>query len=239
MAAISTAIIWWFLVSRLCGLESLNQTLSKASGHILEIGLYKDHPRNIFKALASITEVSFSLLKQLLAPCLCFTAIFVPVLALLASTYSLRPLNVAEQFILSARSQGKETASPTLSLQSEIVLDSNPIVDPKTRTTYWRLQAGEEGRHNLKIGIQGKTSVELPVQVGGNDKPLLSNLRGATNGWLWQPYSRPLAHSSGLVEVRLQYPQRELWVSNLRVHWAVLFAAIFLLALFPTKRLFS
>ncbi|MCA9792288.1 MAG: hypothetical protein KC910_10855 [Candidatus Eremiobacteraeota bacterium] len=124
-------------------------------GHLLEIGLYRDLPRQILACLADLLRASLVWGRQLLRPGLAFLVPLAWVTLPLYGYWHARPLEVGESVLV----RGSQLEVP-----EGVTIEAGPVTLDSQRV--WRLKASRPGDFALLVGGQ-----QVTLRVG--------------QGWVW------------------------------------------------------
>ncbi len=224
------ALIWWALWRLTTDSRSVGQILSQATGHFLEIGLYKDQPRAMGESLWELQRVSLRLGWVLLAPSLLFLIPLVLVGGYLGACSSHRPLLPGESAVLSVRGPAKVR----LVLHPSLVEEAGPLVRDVNgkKETVWRISGTTPGSFQVAMEVGEKRYLKR-VRVGAPGPAVKSTRSSRWLGWLQNPTELPL---SGEAEVRLDYPPHTTWLGVWSVPWWLVLLGWFLLFVTVTGR---
>lgn len=152
LSGLALALSWHVLMRKTSDPRRLECSSNRVLAHFLEIGLYKDQPRQIGACLLDLWWAAWRLARALLWPCLLFLIPLAMVGTLLYQADS-RPLQVGEEVLLRA-------PLAKLTLPPEVTLEAGPV--EAEGVAFWRLRPKTAGLHRLQLG---ETTLEL--QVGG------------------------------------------------------------------------
>ncbi len=215
LGGLGLALSWWIIWRLVTRPEVVDSALSRAGGHFLEIGIYRDHPRPMLKSLGALNRAGMRLCWVLLPPSLAFTLPLLALGYLLWHSLALRPPVVAEAFLVSVTGPTEQVA---LEVPAELAVEVGPARVGGEGQTSWRLRANQEGRFPIKVRTQsGETSKEVLV------------------GQSWSPVW-PSSNYSGGLTIEVDYPERTIWMGDTRIHWALALFLAFLVALPLTQR---
>jgi hypothetical protein len=210
IASLLLGLAWIVLWRSTTSAERAVEVTDHGIGHFLEIGIYKDHPRVMFRCLGDLFLVSFRLARLLLPVSILFVLPCLLVVPYVASTFQSRPLEVGETTVLSVKS----SEPIRLELPPGLVTEAGPVHDRSSQSYYWRLRGETPGVHLVRLG---HTDLTKTVRVG--DSGTVNGRRTPAWGhWLFHPTEWPLP-AGPVVEIRVDYPKRTLWVGDHEVHW--------------------
>ena len=192
-------------------------------GHLFEIGVYRDVPRQIMRSLGRLVGASFRLGARLVGPALLFIVPCLAVLIPLQACEGSRPLAPGERCLVSLQLEGgQDVTKVDLLLPTGLSLTAPPVRIPGRGEIDWRVQADRSGSYTLEAAGASKQ-----IRVG-QGFPLLR--RSRTRDWYgaWLTPGEPnLDQTSSVKEFRVDYPQRIYQLGNHSASWPV----VFLLAL--------
>ena len=239
MIPIATGIIlawlWWLLLAKTCRYDALVKSLDSSTGHLLEIGLYKDSPKAILASLWELCRSSVQIGRRLILPCLLFSLLCLPIIGAISDTQRLRPLRTNESILVSTAWENK---SPLIQLPSGLTLETEPDGIIKNGETFWRLRADQTGDYQI-VFQQGQQKESKALTVDETPRFLSSKRCKSWLDWFLHPTEACLPKKSLLSSIRVDYEQRETWLGNIRIHWLFTVLVPFLLALVPTRRMFN
>lgn len=208
----------WLLLWRATTSQKQGETLrNQAMAHLLEIGLYKDHPRPMLQSLGALFNTSGRVMKLLFPPSVLFVLPALVVVLYTQALYSHRPVKPWESVVLSVVTERPTPLS--LRLPSEVHKEMGPISDPSGLRQYWRLSAPEAGSYTVTVQGEEKTA-EKTLVVGSEPKSLNPRLGRSWRDWVLRFIEKPLPRSS-VNEIKINYPRRKQWIGPYLVHWGV------------------
>lgn len=226
------ALAWWALWRLTTNAASVHQVIARASGHFLEIGLYKDQPRAMAQSLWELQRVSLRLAWVLLAPSLLFVFPLVLVVVYLGACYSHRPLLPGESAVLSVRGLPQPVE---LALHPSLLEEAGPVVrelEGGGQETLWRIKGMDPGSFQVSLS-GGEVRVLKRVTIGQPGGAVNSVRSSRWLDWLKNPTEMPLDRE---VEIRLDYPRRELWFGDRQVPWWFVLVCWFLIFVSATGK---
>lgn len=236
LASLILACCWWLFLAKTCGVRRLSLNLDQCSGHLIEIGLYKDAPKTIWESFRDLCAASFGLARLLILPSLLMAIPLLPALGWLSSQYTLRPLRVGESSLVSVRSESSNLPDFGLELPAGLSLRSEAVKDDGE--IFWRVQAEEKGSKQLYVTWR-EERYSKTLEVSDSALAHLSPERSSSwLQWLRCPSEAKLSSRAPMESIQVHYPSYELWLGDRRWHWLVPFCLSFLLCLALTKRFF-
>ena len=201
---------------------------NRAVGHLLEIGLYRDHPRVMLLCLRCLATQAAQLGRSLLKPCLLFLLPLLVLLPPLARFNDYRPLHPGESVLLTVTGVGLE--EPHLTTPEGLQVDSEAVKISSKDQFVWRLSAVTEGNHTVEVSV-GENRWGKSLQVS-REPGLVSLSRSSTwTQWLLHPYESRLGAKDPVSLITVEYPQRRFWLGDHRLPWLLPFILAFLASL--------
>lgn len=145
------AAAWLWLYRRLVDPAPGQQVV----GHLLEIGLYRDLPRQILACLADLLRASLVWGRHLLRPALAFLVPLAWVVLPLYGYWHARPLKVDESVLV---------RGSRLEVPEGVTIEAGPVTLDGQRV--WRVKASKPGNFTLFLGGE-----QVNLRVG--------------EGWVW------------------------------------------------------
>ena len=210
-ASFLLALAWlllWRWTSVPCRTERVT---GQGVGHLLEIGIYKDHPIVLLRCLGDLVLLSLSLGRLLLPASLLFLLPCLLIVPQLASRYDHRPYEVGEKVLVEVQAE----VPVSLELPPGLELEAGPLF--LGQSVYWRLSAAAEGDFRIRV-IDGADTQEKLLRVGGEGAVNPAREQGRFS-WLFHPSERPLPSGSSVREIHLDYPDQSLWLRDHEIHW--------------------
>jgi hypothetical protein len=181
------------------------------------LALFKDSASVALRSQGRLLVGAFWLLVFALVPVL---VMLVPVSLLLGQLslwYQTRPLRVGEEAVVTLTLNSHVDAPwPEVKLQSTGALSvtTGPLRALSKREICWKIQAQENGYHQLVLQVNGeRAEKELAV---GDGFMRVSKLRP---GWSWldaleNPWEEPFGPRSTVQSIDIDYPERASWASG-------------------------
>jgi uncharacterized membrane protein (DUF106 family) len=212
---------------------------------LFEIRLFNDDLRAILRAQGEILRHNLTYLRLSLAPMLWILPPLVLVIAQLQFHYGYEGLRPAEGALLTVDLKPEAVSS---GIRPEAVLDLPPGLGTQTREVWlpseaqlaWRLSAEREGDFEVGVAIDGAPPVTKTVRVTGKivrlspvrvDRSFLSQLLF--------PAEPPLPADGPVEAIQIDYPDREVSVLGLGLHWMIPFFVLSIAFAFALRGLFK
>ena len=200
----------------------------RALGHVLEIGLYRDHPRVMLGCLRSLAVQAWELGRSLLRPCFLFLLPLLILLPPLARFNDYRPLHPGESTLLTVTGEGLEESR--LVTSDGVHVESEMVRIPSKNQVVWRLSARSEGEQRVDIRVgENRWTKSIKVSRG----PALVSLSRSAGWvqWLLHPYESRLNPAEAVSDISVEYPKREFWLGYHQIPWLLPFILTFLTSL--------
>jgi uncharacterized membrane protein (DUF106 family) len=223
-----------------------NQTaLADVKRHIhaglFEIRLFNDDLRAILRAQNEILRTNVSYLKHSLVPMLWILPPLVLVMAQLQFHYGYQGLRPGARTLLMVDLQ-PGSVSPgvrpqvILDLPPGLRADSQEVWIPAESQLAWRLVPEREGDYEIAVAVNGAAPVGKSVRV--TDRMVRLSPVRVGRGFLSQliyPAEPPLPAGTPVASIHLEYPDREISVLGLGMHWMIPFFALSIVFAFALR----
>jgi len=221
--------------------RAIAATKSRIKMHLLEIRLFSHDVRAVLGATGRNLGHVAVYMGLNLVPMAVMLVPFVAVLTQIEARYALDPLPVGSVPLVRLELDTARAAVPatavTLDLPPGLTLDAPPVRTPDGEVV-WRIRAGSEGDHVLRITV-GDEVVEKGIAVGGPPRPV-PVMRTKTWEMLLYPAETGLPAWSAVLKVSLRYPEREIpWLPDGEVGIMLWFLAASLVAGYALKDVFG
>lgn len=206
--------------------KALRRVKNRITAGILEIRLFRDDLRAIFRAQWDILRHSLTYMRLSLVPMLW---VIVPILLLMIQLqfhYGYRPLQVGESVIVRSSLTGAAPADAV-----ELSLRTSSAVDVETPLLFlseqgeasWRIGARGEGSHELRVRA-GDLELVKTVSVGRPDG-LISPRRPSARllDQLLYPVEPPVPGAGSITSIDVAYETGTVSLLGWKTHWMVIF----------------
>ena len=224
--------------------ERLAAVKRKIHAGLFEIRLFNDDVRAIFRAQGHILRHNLSYLRYSAAPLLWLLPPFVLIVAQLQFHYGYRGLEPGEPVLLEVELTESAVAGGgkpqvTLELPDGLRLDSPSVWIPTESEMSWRLVAERPGDYEIGVRVADASVVK---RVVSDDRVLRRSPNRHTGGFwdalIW-PAEPPLPDDGPVAEIRLAYPDADVWFLGLRLHWLVVFFILTIVFAFALRNRFG
>ncbi len=225
-------VVWKFTSNQ----DAIARSKSKIAAYILEIRLFPDDMRAQFAAQGRALGANFRYMTYAIPPMLIVLLPVVAILVQLDVRYQRRPLEPGEVTLLKVKvAEEVDLASVTLDAPAGIFVETPAMRVVAEDEVDWRLRADTPGEYDVKV-TAGAT-VETKRIVVGERLTKLAEFREQSNFLtIWMaPAEKPLPKGSPIHEIRLTYPEREMKLAGISMHWLLVFFVVSVLFGFAIK----
>jgi len=221
--------------------KAIAATKSRIKMHLLEIRLFSHDVRVVLSATARNLVHVAAYFALNLVPMAVMIVPFVAILTQIEAHYAFDPLPVGSVTLVRLELDPTRATAPatavTMDVPPGLALDAPPVRTPEGEVV-WRIRAGSEGDHVLRITV-GDEVVEKGIAVGGPPRPV-PVMRTKTWEMILYPGEAGLPASSAVRTVSLDYPVREIpWLPDGEVGIMLWFLAASLVAGYALKDVFG
>jgi hypothetical protein len=147
-----TAVIFLYIYKYTSNQTQIKKYKEKIKGHFLEVRLYKDIPRLIFKAEWNAMKSNFLYLRYVLVPLVIMIPIFIIFLIQLWPYYNYNQFDSGETTLVKVKLS--ENAAPEelnlkLAVPAGLSIDSPPLRMGKEKEVDWRIRVEKKGTYDL------------------------------------------------------------------------------------------
>ncbi len=240
------AVALW-LVKLTSNPDKVDAAKRKVAAGLLEIRLFNDNLRIIFRAVGSILRHQAAYVGHLLVPFVLMVLLFLPFIAQLQFHWGYRGLSEGDSVVLKVELEenwqarlppdaGTGAPRPKIELEvpAGLSVTAPPVWSPAERQMAWRLEAEASGAYEVGVRAGGTSHAKL---VGVTDSIVRLSPDRLAAGFVNQllyPAEPPLPDDSGIARIGLRYPERDVWFLFWRLHWIIVFlilSIVFALAL--------
>ncbi|MGO9111215.1 MAG: hypothetical protein ACLP9L_18475 [Thermoguttaceae bacterium] len=197
--------------------RAMQRVRNDIQAQFLVLRLFPDSLRVTLRAEGRLLRGAVSLLGLSAMPML---VMIVPVSLLLAQLglwYQTRPLRIGEEAVITLQLRGEAgTTLPDVQIQPTPAVETvlGPVQVLSKREICWDLRARENGYHRLKFHFDGET-VDKELVIGdGFMRTSAQRPEWCWSDILWQPAEAPFPPGSTVRAIRIDYLDRESWISG-------------------------
>jgi hypothetical protein len=232
--SVLTAVTVLLVYKHLSSQEAIKEVKDRVKAHILEIGLFRDDPVLMGRALRAVLLANLKYLGLNVKP---FLIVFLPVFLMLIqmeTRFGYRPLLPNESALVRTFWQsahpGDRHPGPTLLAGDGLSLETPPVRIENGKEIDWRIRVESLNQTGFVLEARN-ASVPLQVVVSEEVVPVSPrNVQKGSLGILWNPAGELLPRDGDLLAVEIDYPRRDFRIFGYTVHWVWPFLVLSLLA---------
>lgn len=226
--------------------KALDQIKRNIHASLFEIRLFNDDLVAIMRAQVDIVRHNLTYIRLSLWPLIWMIVPLVLILAQLQFHYAYRGLRPGEPVLLTVHLKGAGPApiydpKPKASVEpgSGVKVETPSVWIPLERQLVWRISGEQEGDHEITIHVDGASETKT-VRVR-DDVVRRSPLRVGSNLFdqIIYPAEPPLGSSSPIASIELDYPDRDIEVLGVGMHWMIIFFGLSMIFAFTLRRPFG
>jgi len=226
--------------------KALDQIKRKIHASLFEIRLFNDDLVAIMHAQRDIVRHNLTYIRLSLWPLVWMMVPLVLVIAQLQFHYAYRGLRPGEPVLLTVHLKGAGPApiddpKPVATVEpgSGVKIETPSVWVPSERDLVWRISGQSAGDHEITIRVDGTTESKT-VRVR-DDVVRRSPLRVGANllDQIIYPAEPPLSSSSPIASISVDYPDRDIEVMGVGMHWMIVFFALSMIFAFALRRPFG
>ena len=237
VASVVLGIGMLWVVGKTSNQGAIERAKKRMQACLLEMRLYSDEPRLLFRAQGSLLLNNARYVGHMLRPALILGLPMVVLFAHFDSVYGHRPLRVGESalFTVNTTLPSRDLA---LTASGALEVDSVAVGSAVSRQVFWRLRAVSEGSGQVLLDTP-HGSVEMAAMVGSGTR----YVSASRNGSFWRTFFLSPGESSFALEsvdrLGIAYPARDIGLGRFETHWVVWFLVISILAAYLLKGRFG
>ena len=220
--------------------SEIKRVKNRIWAHLLGLRLYRNDAALSMKAVLNMFVNNGKYLTLAIKPVLILMIPVLLVIFQLASRYEFRPFRVGERSIVEV------TVARDIPI-TEVYLDSLPAIAIETtplrvlskNQISWRIRAVKEGTWTLHFRHKDRTISKMLVIGEGRTKMASHRVRGNSIRAMLFPVEPAISGGNFLKDIHVQYPQRDLIVAGVRIHWFIFFFIASILTGFIFKPVFK
>jgi uncharacterized membrane protein (DUF106 family) len=216
-------VVWKFTSNQ----KAIADAKAKISAYILEIRLFQEDLGLQFAAQGKALRANLKYMSLALPPMLVVLIPVVIILVQLDVRYQRRPLLPGETTLLKVELAEKvDPADLTLTAPDGIAVETPPMRMERVHEVDWRIRAEKEGSYELAFHVNG-TSATKKVVVGDKLTRIAEgrDQAGILGVWL-APAEAPLPKDSPFRAIFIDYPDREMTLYGVGLHWLLVFFVV-------------
>ena len=211
-------------------------------GHFLAISIYKESLKVLLGSTVKILWLNLKYVRYNMVPLLFAVVPFLLLAVNIDAWFGHRAIDPGTNFVLNVDVDEEVDlfdGKVTLKVPEGLQLETAPLRNSEDQQVSWRIGAKTPGTYTLVIEIDGETT-EKEVIVGPTfDRLSPKRYRtGFLNKALY-PTESILPESGPITAVSLSYPDTELDLFGLSMHWIYAYIILSMLVAFPLKGVFN
>jgi len=229
-AALATSIVMLLIIRRVSSPWAIRRAKDRLIARVLELVLFRHDAQISFTAGGRILAANLAYLQTLLRPLAISAIPCVLILSQLSCWYAWRPLEVGEAAVVEVKLRDGYPVLDqpvALSVPTYVHIETEGVRVPTNAEVAWRLRAVHEGSDSVGVKVGDEEMVIKKLVVGENLQKV--SARRSRRG-LWEallyPGERPIDSNSSIVEIKVRYPQRILYLGNTEVDWVLAFVIL-------------
>ena len=238
-AVVGLSLLWVF--KRISDQDQIMAQKKLVQAHLLELRLYGDDPRLIWKSQIALMLANLRYMKLMLRPAIFLTLPIVFFLIHLDAFYGSMPLPIGKSAVLTVQANGAitpDTPVPRIHTPPEIFVETPAIRSIKTAQFSWRIRPEKMASGKLHFFWKDKGSWEKSFSAGDQQK-LLSVRRVST--WyetIWNPGEDRMDVDS-VAWVEISYTSATIGFAGVDLHWLVWFLLLSIVPAYFLKGYFG
>jgi uncharacterized membrane protein (DUF106 family) len=229
VVSLAAAILMLLVFRRTSDQAALADVKRRIHAGLFEIRLFNDDLRAILRAQTEILRTNLTYLRLSLVPMIWILPPFVLIVAQLQFHYGFEGLRPAERTLLKVdlKAEAASTSArprAALEIPSGLHAETREVWIPGERQLAWRLAADREGDYEIGVVIDGAAPVTKTLRVTER-MVRLSPIRVGPGfvSQLIYPAEPPLPEDGPIHAIHVDYPNREVSVLGLELHWLIPF----------------
>ena len=222
--------------------EGIKKSKAKVSAYILEMRLFNHDLGKMLAALGKTLAANILYLRYMIVPII---VIVIPVIIILIEVsyrYEHRPLRPDEHVIVKAVLKPLFPVVEThvsLQVPENIKIETPALRIKSSNEVDWRISARKRGVYQLQFLVNGK-AFEKTLHVD-NELTALSTKRIGSSfyAFLLNHSETELSNNSPFAYLQIMYPERNLSIMGVKLHWIVWFFVFSVIFGFAFKGVFK
>lgn len=257
VVSLVTAIAMLLIFKRTSNQARLAAVKRQIHASIFEIRLFNDDLRAIFRAQGEILRHNLTYLRLSIVPMFWMIVPLLLVIAQLQFHYGYSGLELGHPVLLKAQVREGVTLSATggpdavraslsnanppavLDAPGEIEVQTPAVWLPGSREVIWRIAPRAPGYFDLQLRV-GRETFTKSVQV--SDEVVRRSpvrLDPAFLNQLLYPAEAPLPSDAAVTSISVAYPERDIPVFGLELHWMIVYFALSMIFAFALRKRFN
>jgi hypothetical protein len=238
LAAAVTGVLLLVVFKYTSNQDTIKRVRNDINANLYALRLFKDSTAVTLRAQGRMILGGFRLMVLALVPMLVMIVPVVLLLGQLALWYQARPLHVGEDAVVTMALDGTSDAPwPEVRLRPTAAAEvaAGPVRVRSKREVCWRIEARENGGHELVFDVDGQ-SCQKQLAVGDG----FMRVSTVRPGWDWSeillnPGEGPFRPGSPVRSIAIDYPRRSSWTSG-SDSWVIYWFAVSMVAALCFRR---
>jgi hypothetical protein len=223
LLAALTAAAWLSLIRASTDQCALAAVKRQMHADLLEIRLFHDDLRSIFRAERDFLRHNGAYLRLSLLPALWMVIPALIVIPQLEAYFGHGGTAVRQSILVTAQLASNANSEATLNLPPGIRAETPAVWFPELRQLIWRVTADQSGDYRLQLRV-GAQTYDKSLLV--SDQLARRSPTRTTAGFLnelFHPSERPLPSGAPVESIGIEYQDRYFEILGWRVSWGVLY----------------
>ena len=200
---------------------ALEGAMAKMQAYMMEMRLFDREPKLVFGAMGRLFWWNGKLFMALLRPVLVATLPMILLFIQMDHYYGMRPLEIGETAVVTAKFNDEEAFAGPIQLTSEpgVTVETQGVRSPKRGVISWRVRAEEQGVSQLTLAV-GEEQLTKTVTVN-DELERVSKRRPlkAADAMLYPIEPRLPSGAVSWIDVR--YPPIDVSILGVPMHWLI------------------
>jgi hypothetical protein len=207
--AIITAVLFLYVYKYTSNQTQIKKYKEKIKGHFLEVRLFKDIPRLIFKAEWNAMKSNFIYLRYVLVPLAIMIPIFIIFIIQLWAYYNYNQFEPGDTTLVKVKLSEDATAEELkleLDVPAGLAIDAPPLHMEKEKEVNWRVKVEEKGTYELTFTKPDGATFTKNLKAGDRIERISQKRPGpGILDQLFNPNEPPYPASLNIASVELSY----------------------------------
>ncbi len=222
--------------------KAIRRTKDKIKAHLLEILLFNDNLKVVFRAQGSVFIYALKYLGLAVVPML---AIIVPMALIVTQSdhfFQNKPLEPDDTVTVSATLADWDpelAESISIRVPNGLVIETPALRIPETREVVWKVRAREYGDFDVLINVPGRTLRKRLIVSDSARCLSYAKTKPTFLGALVHSAEPPLDRDAPIESIKVRYAPTRMKLGPIRAHWLVHFfilAMVFALIFKPVLK---
>ena len=222
----------------------IKRTKARLRAYLLEIWLYKHEFVSFLGTIGRIFRTNLTYMKFAVSPMLVMIFPVILIMVHLNLNYSFRPFRPGETALMTVKFANSAVLRDTTlsaTVAEGIIIDGAPMRAVGKNEATWRIKAAKAGEYDIVVKWKNG-QVAKKVLIGKGSVVRLSPKRshaGSIVDALGNPGEKPIPSTVGVEWIKIGYPEREVRMLGMKIHWIIIFFILSVVAGFALKGVFK